>query len=75
MLILNSPDSETTGSLPNGRFLIFARGLMMSRNHHIVVPQLGASHFGNRQLYLDAKYLYGKPFREFIDFQRFSRIV
>ena len=74
MLILNSPDSETTGSLPNGRFLIFARGLMMSRNHHIVVPQLGASHFGNRQLYLDAKYLYGKPFREFIDFQRFSKL-
>ncbi len=35
---------------------------------------LGASHFCNKQLYLDAKYLYGKPFREFIDFQRFSKV-
>jgi hypothetical protein len=34
----------------------------------------GASHFCNKQLYLDAKYLYGKPFREFIDFQRFSKL-
>nr|CAO88712.1 unnamed protein product [Microcystis aeruginosa PCC 7806] len=35
---------------------------------------MGASHFCNKQLYLDAKYLYGKPFREFIDFQRFSKL-
>ncbi|MDB9386777.1 DUF5615 family PIN-like protein, partial [Microcystis aeruginosa] len=39
----------------------------------IRVPS-GASHFCNKQLYLDAKYLYGKPFREFIDFQRFSKL-
>ncbi|TRV02252.1 MAG: hypothetical protein EWV73_07390 [Microcystis wesenbergii Mw_QC_B_20070930_S4D] len=34
----------------------------------------GASHFCNKQLYLDAKYLYGGPFREFIDFQGFSKL-
>ncbi|MFY7885631.1 MAG: PEP-CTERM sorting domain-containing protein [Dolichospermum sp.] len=47
-------------------------------NGEVVQPigetQMGASHFCNKQLYLDAKYLYGKPFREFIDFQRFSKL-
>jgi flagellar hook assembly protein FlgD len=39
-----------------------------------LIDNRGASHFCNKQLYLDAKYLYGKPFREFIDFQRFSKL-
>jgi transposase, IS30 family len=47
-------------------------------NFKIVKPgevERGASHFCNKQLYLGIKSLYGKPFREFIDFQRFSHIV
>jgi septin family protein len=35
--------------------------------------QTGASHFCGKQLYLEDKSLYGKPFREFRDFKRFSK--
>jgi predicted nucleic acid-binding protein len=49
--------------------------ISMALNSNFTDFEEGASHFCDKQLYLDVKSLYGKPFREFIDFQRFWRIV